>query len=81
LLSPSSASKLKAHWNPKIDHNLRSLMVRRVSSIMTAAVVAMVVMTLFILSGFIAGLRAIGYEVFISLSTYYRLPAVGLSRV
>ncbi len=56
-------------------------MVRRVSSIMTAAVVAMVVRTLFILSGFIAGLPAIGYEVFISVSTCYRLPAVGLSRV
>jgi ABC-type lipoprotein release transport system permease subunit len=41
-----------------IRYNLRSLMVRRATSIMTAVVVAMVVMILFILSGFVAGLRA-----------------------
>ena len=41
-----------------IRYNLRSLMVRRATSIMTAVVVALVVMILFILSGFVAGLRA-----------------------
>lgn len=41
-----------------IRYNLRSLMVRRATSIMTAIVVALVVMILFILSGFVAGLRA-----------------------
>jgi putative ABC transport system permease protein len=41
-----------------IRYNLRSLMVRRATSAMTAAVVALVVMILFILSGFVAGLRA-----------------------
>src|SRR5271167_1444136 len=41
-----------------IRYNLRSLMVRRATSVMTAAVVALVVMILFILSGFVAGLRA-----------------------
>jgi putative ABC transport system permease protein len=41
-----------------IRYNLRSLMVRRATSVMTASVVALVVMILFILSGFIAGLRA-----------------------
>jgi hypothetical protein len=41
-----------------IRYNLRSLMVRRATSAMTASVVALVVMLLFILSGFIAGLRA-----------------------
>jgi ABC-type lipoprotein release transport system permease subunit len=40
-----------------IRYNLRSLMVRRATSIMTAVVVALVVMILFILSGFVAGLR------------------------
>ena len=41
-----------------IRYNLRSLMVRRATSAMTASVVALVVMLLFILSGFAAGLRA-----------------------
>ena len=41
-----------------ISYNLRSLMVRRATSVMTAVVVALVVMILFILSGFVAGLRA-----------------------
>jgi putative ABC transport system permease protein len=41
-----------------IRYNLRSLMVRRATSIMTAVVVALVVMILFILSGFVAGLRS-----------------------
>src|ERR1019366_8813827 len=41
-----------------IRYNLRSLMVRRATSVMTASVVALVVMLLFILSGFVAGLRA-----------------------
>src|SRR5580704_10345377 len=41
-----------------IRYNMRSLMVRRATSIMTAVVVALVVMILFILSGFVAGLRA-----------------------
>lgn len=41
-----------------IRYNLRSLMVRRTTSVMTASVVALVVMLLFILSGFVAGLRA-----------------------
>lgn len=41
-----------------IRYNLRSLMVRRATSIMTSVVVALVVMILFILSGFVAGLRA-----------------------
>ena len=41
-----------------IRYNLRSLMVRRATSVMTASVVALVVMILFILSGFAAGLRA-----------------------
>ncbi len=41
-----------------IRYNLRSLMVRRATSVMTASVVALVVMILFILSGFVAGLRA-----------------------
>ncbi len=48
-------------WSPDvipIRYNLRSLMVRRATSIMTAVVVALVVMILFILSGFVAGLRA-----------------------
>ncbi len=40
-----------------IRYNLRSLMVRRATSLMTALVVALVVMILFILSGFVAGLR------------------------
>jgi putative ABC transport system permease protein len=38
-------------------YNARSLLARRVSSIMTALAVALVVMILFILSGFIAGLK------------------------
>jgi len=41
-----------------IRYNLRSLMVRRATAAMTASVVAVVVMLLFILSGFVAGLRA-----------------------
>jgi ABC-type lipoprotein release transport system permease subunit len=41
-----------------IRYNLRSLMVRRATSAMTTSVVALVVMILFILSGFVAGLRA-----------------------
>jgi len=41
-----------------IRYNLRSLMVRRATSVMTAVVVALVVMILFILSGFVAGLRS-----------------------
>ncbi len=41
-----------------LRYNLRSLMVRRATSLMTASVVALVVMLLFILSGFVAGLRA-----------------------
>ncbi len=41
-----------------IRYNLRSLMVRRTTSLMTAAIVALVVMILFILLGFIEGLRA-----------------------
>jgi putative ABC transport system permease protein len=41
-----------------IRYNLRSLMERRATSAMTALVVALVVMILFILSGFVAGLRA-----------------------
>jgi putative ABC transport system permease protein len=41
-----------------IRYNLRSLMVRRAISTMTAVVVALVVMILFILSGFVAGLRS-----------------------
>jgi putative ABC transport system permease protein len=41
-----------------VRYNLRSLMVRRATSMMTASVVALVVMILFILSGFVAGLRA-----------------------
>jgi len=41
-----------------IRYNLRSLMVRRATAVMTASVVALVVMLLFILSGFVAGLRA-----------------------
>jgi putative ABC transport system permease protein len=41
-----------------IRYNLRSLMVRRATAAMTASVVALVVMLLFILSGFVAGLRA-----------------------
>ena len=41
-----------------IRYNVRSLMVRRATSVMTASVVALVVMILFILSGFVAGLRA-----------------------
>jgi len=41
-----------------LRYNLRSLMVRRATSAMTASVVALVVMLLFILSGFVAGLRA-----------------------
>ncbi len=41
-----------------IRYNLRSLMVRRATSITTAVVVALVVMILFILSGFVAGLRS-----------------------
>ena len=40
-----------------VRYNLRSLMVRRTTSVMTALVVALVVMVLFILSGFIAGIR------------------------
>jgi hypothetical protein len=40
-----------------IRYNLRSLMVRRATSAMTAFVIALVVMILFVLSGFIAGLR------------------------
>jgi putative ABC transport system permease protein len=39
-------------------YNLRSLMVRRITSLTTAMVIALVVMILFILSGFIAGLQA-----------------------
>ncbi len=41
-----------------IRYNVRSLMVRRATSIMTASVVALVVMILFILAGFVAGLHA-----------------------
>jgi putative ABC transport system permease protein len=41
-----------------LRYNLRSLMVRRATAAMTASVVALVVMLLFILSGFVAGLRA-----------------------
>lgn len=41
-----------------IRYNVRSLMIRRATSAMTASVVALVVMILFLLSGFIAGLRA-----------------------
>lgn len=41
-----------------IRYNLRSLLVRRATSLTTAVVVALVVMILFILSGFVAGLRA-----------------------
>ena len=41
-----------------IQYNLRSLMVRQVTSLTTALVISLVVMILFILSGFIAGLRA-----------------------
>src|SRR5208337_5259803 len=41
-----------------IRYNLRSIMVRRATAAMTASVVALVVMLLFILSGFVAGLRA-----------------------
>lgn len=41
-----------------IRYNLRSLMLRRATSVMTASVIALVVMLLFILSGFVAGLRA-----------------------
>jgi putative ABC transport system permease protein len=40
-----------------IRYNLRSLMVRRTTSAMTAIVVALVVMLLFILSGFVEGLK------------------------
>jgi putative ABC transport system permease protein len=40
-----------------VRYNLRSLMVRRTTSAMTAMVVALVVMVLFILSGFVAGIR------------------------
>jgi putative ABC transport system permease protein len=39
-------------------YNLRSLMVRRVTSLSTALVISLVVMVLFMVSGFIAGLRA-----------------------
>jgi putative ABC transport system permease protein len=41
-----------------LQYNLRSLMLRRVTSLSTALVISLVVMTLFILSGFITGLRA-----------------------
>jgi ABC-type lipoprotein release transport system permease subunit len=41
-----------------VHYNLRSLMVRRVTSATTALVISLVIMILFILSGFIAGLRA-----------------------
>jgi len=41
-----------------IRYNVRNLMERRATSAMTALVVALVVMILFILSGFVAGLRA-----------------------
>ena len=41
-----------------VRYNLRSLMVRRTTSAMTAVVVALVVMVLFILSGFITGIRS-----------------------
>ncbi|MGA7872019.1 MAG: hypothetical protein WCA22_14125 [Candidatus Binatus sp.] len=41
-----------------LRYNLRSLMVRRATAAMTASVIALVVMLLFILSGFVAGLRA-----------------------
>jgi putative ABC transport system permease protein len=41
-----------------IQYNLRSLMVRRFVSATTALVISLTVMTLFILSGFITGLRA-----------------------
>jgi putative ABC transport system permease protein len=40
-----------------LRYNMRSLMVRRTTSLMTMAGVALVVLVLFILSGFIAGLR------------------------
>jgi putative ABC transport system permease protein len=40
-----------------VRYNLRSLLVRRTTSAMTALVVALVVMVLFILSGFITGIR------------------------
>jgi putative ABC transport system permease protein len=41
-----------------VRYNLRSLLVRRTTSAMTAVVVALVVMVLFILSGFITGIRS-----------------------
>lgn len=41
-----------------VRYNLRSLLVRRTTSAMTAMVVALVVMVLFILSGFITGIRS-----------------------
>jgi len=41
-----------------VQYNLRSLMVRRATSLTTALVISLVVMILFILSGFIEGLRA-----------------------
>ena len=41
-----------------IRYNVRNLMERRATSAMTAIVVALVVMILFMLSGFVAGLRA-----------------------
>ena len=41
-----------------VKYNLRSLMVRRMTSAMTALGVALVVMILFILLGFVAGLRS-----------------------
>ncbi len=40
-----------------VKYNLRSLLVRRVTSLTTALVISLVVMILFILSGFTAGLR------------------------
>ena len=41
-----------------IRYNLRSLMVRRATSAMTALGIALVVMILFLLLGFVAGLRS-----------------------
>jgi putative ABC transport system permease protein len=51
------AGRSTAHAIP-LKYNLRSLMVRRTTSAMTALGVALVVMILFILFGFVAGLRA-----------------------
>ena len=45
-----------------VKYNLRSLMVRRMTSAMTALGVALVVMILFILLGFVAGLRSVVFR-------------------